>query len=114
MAHEKVPKYLEIVDNVTTKKEMSSDIKGLSVYEIPVKSVHHYKESEESRLSNLNVQRTSADLVVNLDGSQRSSDDEAVNCPGTSAARQVNPAVSSCPAMPAPTETAEPIYYEMQ
>ena len=113
MKYKKVPKYLDIVDDVTTKKEKSSDIKGQSGYEIPVKHVHHYKESEESRLSNLNVQRTRADLVVNLDGSQPSSD-EAVNVPGTSAAGQVNPAVSQCPAMPAPTESAEPIYHEIQ
>ena len=110
---EKVPKYLERVDDVTTKKEKASDIKGQSGYEIPVKRVHHYKESEESRLSNLNVRGTSAALGVNLDGSQSSSD-EAVNVPGTSAALQVNPAVSPRPAMPAPTESAEPIYHEIQ
>ena len=109
----KVPKYLERVDDVMTKKENASNIKGQSGYEIPVKHVHHYKESEESRLSNLNVQGTSAALVVNLDGSQPSSD-EAVNVLGTSAARQVNPAVSPRAAMPAPTESAEPIYQEIQ
>ena len=84
---EKVPKYLEIVDDVTTKKESSSN--GHDGYEVPVSRAHHYEDPEEWRHSDLNV-------------------------PGSSAARPVNPAVLPGQATAEPMGTTAPLNEEIK
>ena len=106
---EKVQKYLEIVDDVTTKKESSSD----GHYEVPVPLAHHYEDPEERRHTDLNVPGSSAARPVNPDDSPQSSV-ELVPVPGTSGDRRVNPAVLPGQATTEPMETTAPLYEEIK